>query len=74
MLLDINYFQSSQQFNAHRPRHLKDTIQLKILWTWINITVNSFLGKYLETKMGEGTLEIISCTKTSHLLLYSSSF
>ena len=30
--------------------------------TWINISVNFFLGRYHETKMG-GALEIISCAK-----------
>ena len=43
--------------------HLKDTLQLKILQTWINIYVKSFLDKYYGTKMGEDALEIISCTK-----------
>ena len=42
---------------------MKDTLQLKILRTWINIRVNSFLGKYHEMKMGEGALEIVSCPK-----------
>ena len=28
-----------------------------------NIRANSFLGKYHETKMGGGALEIISCAK-----------
>ena len=44
-------------------------------------SVNSLLGKYHETKMSKGTLEIIKnlslffeeyCTKTFYLLLYSS--
>ena len=32
------------------------------LRTWINIHTNSFLNKYHEMKMGEGAVEIISCT------------
>ena len=50
-------------YEGHWQQHLKDTLQLKILRTWINIHINFFLGKYLEMKMGEGALEIISCTK-----------
>ena len=42
---------------------MKDTSQLKILQTWINIRINSFLDKYDETKMNEGALEIISRIK-----------
>ena len=38
-------------------------LQLEILRTWINIGINSILDKYNETKMGEGALEIMSCTK-----------
>ena len=59
-LLDISCFKS---YEAHWQQHLKDTLQLKILRTWIDIHVNFFLGKYHEVKMGEGALEIISCTK-----------
>ena len=42
---------------------MKDTVQLKILWAWIYIHANSFLGKCNETKIGEGTWEIIGCTQ-----------
>ena len=59
-LLDISCFQSSQQWPG---AILKDTLHLKILQTWIEIHVNSFLDKYYETKMGEDALKIISCTK-----------
>ena len=48
---------------AHWQQHLKDTLQLKILQTWINMRINSFLDKYDETKMNEGALEIISRIK-----------
>ena len=34
-------------YEALWQRHLKDTLQLKILWTWIIIVANSFLTKYL---------------------------
>ena len=67
-VLKVTWFQLCSQFflnnyDAHWPRHLKDTLQLKILRTWINIHANSSLGKYHYMKMGEGALEIISCTK-----------
>ena len=50
-------------YDAHWQLHLKDTLQFKNLWTWINICANLFLGDYHETKMGKDCLEIISCTK-----------
>ena len=50
-------------YEAHSRRHLKDALQLKILWTRINIYADSFLDKYHEMKMGEDAVEIISCTK-----------
>ena len=50
-------------YEAHWQRHLKDTLQMKILRTWININANSFLGKYHEMIIDKGSLEIISCTK-----------
>ena len=50
-------------YEAHWQRRLKDILQLKILLTWINMRVNSFLGKYHETSLGESDLKIISCTK-----------
>ena len=40
-------------------RHLKDTLQLKILRTWINIGTNYFLTKFLETKIDESVWKII---------------
>ena len=67
-VLKVTWFQLCSKFflnnyEAHWQRHLKDTLQLKILRTWINIHTNSFLDKYHEIKMGEGALQIISCTK-----------
>ena len=67
-VLKVTWFQLYSNFflnnyKAHWQQHLKDTLQLKILRTWINIHANSILGKYHEMKMGEGDLEIISCTK-----------
>ena len=63
-------------------QHLKGTVELKILRTWINIETNSFLGKNHQTKMSEGVCKTIKCTKIwacspkkislIHLLLYSS--
>ena len=38
-------------YEAHWQRHLKDTLQMKILRTWINIHANSFFGKYHEMIM-----------------------
>ena len=66
--LKVSWFQLCSTFflnnyETHWQRHLKDISQLKILPTWINIQANSFLGKYHEMKMGEGAMEIISCTK-----------
>ena len=40
-------------------RHLKDTSQLKILRTGINIGTNYFLSKFLETKINESAWKII---------------
>ena len=56
-------FKIPNNYEAHWQRHLKDTLQLKILRTWTNIHVNSLLNKNHETEMGYGALEIISCTK-----------
>ena len=68
-ILKVTWYQPCSKFylnnyNAHWQRHLKDTLQLKILRTWNNIGTNSFLGKYHETKMGEGPRKTTSCTKT----------
>ena len=67
-VLQVTWFLLCSKFffnnhKAHWQRHLKDTLQVNSLQTWINIHTNSFLGKYYEIKMGEDTLEIISCTK-----------
>ena len=67
-LLDINYVQLYSNFflnnyEAHWQPHFKDTLQMKILRTWINIHANSFLGKYQEIIMDEHALGIINCTK-----------
>ena len=45
-------------YEAHWQRHLKGTLQLKILRKWINIPANYSMGKYHETKMGEGAAKI----------------
>ena len=84
-LLDIGYFQSSQQLwgTLTKQGHLQDTLQLKILRTRINIRVNSFLDKYHEAKMAKMPWKLLvaqkfepvfeeHCTKTFHSLLYSS--
>ena len=41
------------QLCSNLKRHLKDTFQLKIFRTWINIGANLFLGTYHETKINE---------------------
>ena len=53
-------FKVLNDYEAHWQRHSKDTLQLKVLQTWINISINSFWNKYDETKVA---LQIISCTK-----------
>ena len=50
-------------YELHWQRNLKNTLQLKVLRTLINIHANSFLVKYHEMNMDEGAVEIISCTK-----------
>ena len=48
-----NYFKSvilQIPWYQHWQWHLKDTLQLKILQTWINIYINSFLDKYHEQR------------------------
>ena len=74
-VLKVTWFQLCSKFflnnyEAHWQRHLKYTLQMKILRTWINIDANSFLGKYHEIKMGEGALKIISCTKIQACYLH----
>ena len=62
-LLDFSYVQLSFSTTM---RHIDNGIwKIFYSWrlTWINIQANSFLGKYHEMKMGEGGMEIISCTK-----------
>ena len=66
-VLKVTWFQLCSKFflnnyEAHWEQHLKDTLQLKILQTWINIHTNYFIKNH-EMKMGEDTSEIISCTK-----------
>ena len=61
-LLDIS-FKFLNNYEASWQRHLKDTLQLKTLRTWINVRINFFFDKY-KTKMDEGALEIISCPKS----------
>ena len=61
-------FKVLNDYEAHSQRHLKDTVQLKILRTWINIRVNSFFDKFHETKMDEDASEIVSCTKSEPVL------
>ena len=46
--LCLKFFLSN--YETGWQKHLKDTLQLKILRTWINICANSFLDK----KMGKG--------------------
>ena len=47
---------------AHSQRHLRDTLQMKILQEWMNKTANSSLVKY-ETNINEGAWKTISWTK-----------
>ena len=37
-------------YKAHWQRHLKDTLQLKILWKWINIPANYFWINIMKQK------------------------
>ena len=54
-----NYFESVilkvtwPQLCSSLKRHFKDTFQLKIFQTWINIGADLFLGTYHETKINE---------------------
>ena len=89
VILKVTWFQLCSKFflnnyEAHWQRYLKDTLQLKISRTWININTNSFLGKYHEMKMGESASENYQLdknpslffekhwTRIFYLLLYSS--
>ena len=65
-------FKVLNDYEAYSQWHLKDTLQLKILRTWIDIRVNSFLDKFHETKMDEDASEIISCTKSEPVLWRTS--
>ena len=58
--LCLKFFLSN--YETGWQKHLKDTLQLKILRTWINICANSFLDK----KMGKGACleHTPNCTKT----------
>ena len=64
-VIDISCFQSSPQLQGTLTtafeRHL--TVENFTDMDQLNIRVDSLLDKYDETKMGEGALEIISCTK-----------
>ena len=83
--LYLKFFLNNNE--AHRLRHLRDTLQFKILQKWINLYANSLLIKRHETKIETGGMKFISCTKirvctskiiapkqkmTFHLLLYAS--
>ena len=50
-------------YEVHWQRHLKDTLQLKILQQWINIRANSSLVNIMKPKLGEGARKTISITK-----------
>ena len=63
-VLDHRHVQSFfSKFTRHCQRHLRDTLQLKVLRTWINIDGNSFSSKYFETKVDESVWKIISRKK-----------
>ena len=63
-LLDHSYVKVlSQQLRDTLTTSLRDTLQLRILWKWINICVNSFLFKHHETKIDESAWNITSSTK-----------
>ena len=55
-------------YETHRQRHLKDALQLKILWTWINIRGNSLLGKYHETKRKKDLGKLSAVQKSEPVL------
>ena len=61
-------------YEAHYwQRHLRDTLQLKILRPWIHIRANSFLIKHPETKNWRKCLE--NCNKIQDdisLIIYGS--
>ena len=46
-------------FETLWQRYLEDTLQLKILRTWINVGTNYSLSKFLETKIDESAWKII---------------
>ena len=63
-ILKITWYQLCWNFFlkyyvAHWQPHLKDTLELKMLWTRTNICVNHFLGKCHETKKGKNAWETI---------------
>ena len=58
----------SHNYGASWQRQLKDTMQFKILQTWINIGDNPLLSKYLKTKIDKRAWEIISCSKSEPTL------
>ena len=70
VFLDHNYVQSSFSTNIRHidNRILKDTLQLKILRTWIKTRSNSFITTWVvyssktnKTKIDKGVLKILSC-------------
>ena len=68
IILKITWYQLCSKlflndYEGHWQWPLKDTLQLKIIRTRINVRAISFLGKYHETKTGEGAWEVISWTK-----------
>ena len=80
-LLDISCFQTSQQLQGTLATAIERHLRAEDFMDMDQHSVNSLLGKYHETKMSKGTLEIIKnlslffeeyCTKTFYLLLYSS--
>ena len=81
-LLDISYVCSKIFLNiyeAHRQRHLKDNLQLKILQQSVNIRANSSLVNIMKRKWAKvaGKLSVVQkyepvLSRAFHLLLYSS--
>ena len=80
--LDISYVCSKFFLNiyeAHRQRHLKDTLQMKILQQSVNIRANSSLVNIMKRKWAKvaGKLSVAQkyepvLSRAFHLLLYSS--
>ena len=64
-LIDISCFQSSRQLRGTLTTAFERTLQLEILRALIKMPINFSLDKYDKTKMGDGVLQVISCTKMS---------